>query len=193
MEKKCFKCGRLLPLEEFYAHKQMADGHLNKCKACTRIDVVVNRVLRVGYYRDYDIKRSRTDARKQSEKQYKKNPRAALLRNDANARYRSKNPDKYNAHKLVTSAVACGRLLPKNACELCGVVCKTEGHHADYSRPLDVIWLCKKCHSSVHVSENNKKKKIVRHASLVWRLMRDKYAQIMSNKEAIVRSSWIFL
>lgn len=40
--KVCFKCGRDLPLTEYYKHPQMGDGHLNKCKECTKKDVHSN-------------------------------------------------------------------------------------------------------------------------------------------------------
>lgn len=39
LEKECFKCGKILPIDEFYVHKMMTDGHLNKCKKCTKNDI----------------------------------------------------------------------------------------------------------------------------------------------------------
>lgn len=36
--KKCFKCEVEKPLTDFYKHKDMSDGHLNKCKSCTKND-----------------------------------------------------------------------------------------------------------------------------------------------------------
>ena len=38
--KICFKCDIEKPLTEYYKHKSMHDGHLNKCKSCTKSDVI---------------------------------------------------------------------------------------------------------------------------------------------------------
>ena len=36
MMKKCIRCGNDKELDDFYAHPQMLDGHLNKCKECCK-------------------------------------------------------------------------------------------------------------------------------------------------------------
>lgn len=43
-EKICFKCNKLLSIDNFYKHKLMPDGHLNKCIQCTKIDVKSRRL-----------------------------------------------------------------------------------------------------------------------------------------------------
>ena len=62
--KCCFKCQRLLPLMEYYRHPQMADGHLNKCKECTRKDSHKRQVDKREEIAAYDRQRFRDPARK---------------------------------------------------------------------------------------------------------------------------------
>ena len=48
---------------------------------------------------------------------------------------------------LVYYAVKTGVLTPEPCA--CGGT-KTEAHHEDYSKPLDVDWVCRKCHQKIH-------------------------------------------
>lgn len=57
--KECFKCHTVQPLENFYNHPQMPDGHVNKCKECNKKDVRDNYKKRRSYYTNYDNKRQR--------------------------------------------------------------------------------------------------------------------------------------
>lgn len=38
MEKKCFKCNDIKPIDGFYKHSKMSDGHVNKCKECCKLE-----------------------------------------------------------------------------------------------------------------------------------------------------------
>jgi hypothetical protein len=42
-------------------------------------------------------------------------------------------------------------------CSACGVECKPQGHHPDYSKPLEVVWLCRPCHRVADGLESRRK------------------------------------
>ena len=134
-EKTCFKCDRLLPLDQFYKHAMMRDGHLNKCKECARADSRANRAKRADYYREFDRKRSQQPERRAKVREY--------------TRQRAKrNPEKFRARYAVGNAIRDGRLV-REPCEVCGEE-KVQAHHEDYTKPLDVRWLCFLHHRQAH-------------------------------------------
>jgi hypothetical protein len=54
------------------------------------------------------------------------------------------------AHSAVSYAVSRGGLVRPDACSDCGLEGRIHGHHEDYSKPLDVVWLCPRCHKKRH-------------------------------------------
>jgi glucan-binding YG repeat protein len=113
-EKKCFKCEKTLVISEFYTHLKMRDGHLNKCKKCTKIEVRKREIelkknpdwvekekkrARDKYYRlEYKGKHKSTPERKREiiKKYNQKFPEKALARKYTEI-YLTKNPG-YNLH-----------------------------------------------------------------------------------------------
>lgn len=134
-EKRCFKCGRSLPISEFYAHPMMGDGHLGKCKECARKDVRENRASKRLQYARYERERFKRPERKRD-----------MVRRSR--LHREANPNKAKARAMVEREVLAGRL-QRNPCEICGEP-KTHAHHDDYSKPLEVRWLCVKHHMEAH-------------------------------------------
>jgi len=61
-----------------------------------------------------------------------------------------KQKPKRDAHKLVMYAVKLGMIKKPEVCSKCGSNIRIEGHHEDYTKPLDVQWLCKVCHVARH-------------------------------------------
>lgn len=68
--------------------------------------------------------------------------------NQASAVWRLRNPEKRAAHILVGNEKRAGRLVPE-PCEVCGSL-EVHAHHDDYSKPLEVRWLCPTHHSEYH-------------------------------------------
>lgn len=135
MTKKCFRCEKRKPLTQFYAHPRMRDGLLNKCKACTKKDVRANYRKTIEKRREYERKRFQRPERKAQVASY--------------GRLRARRfPGKARANQAVNNAIRDGRLV-RRPCEVCGDP-KSQAHHDDYRKPLDVRWLCFKHHREVH-------------------------------------------
>jgi len=76
---------------------------------------------------------------------YLKESSSVIEKNNA---YKKNNPEKHDAHMAVSRAIKAGKL-KRQCCFECGKE-KTEGHHQDYSKPLEVIWLCSYHHKALH-------------------------------------------
>lgn len=149
--KHCFKCGLEKPLSEFYKHKQMADGHLNKCKDCTKKDASNHYVANIDRYKEYEKARAGLPHRVKAREEYAKSDAGKIVGNAAKKRWSRRNPIKRMANVIVGNAVRDGKLIKPNACECCGSSPnRIHGHHDDYAFPLVVRWLCPGCHNKWH-------------------------------------------
>lgn len=136
MEKKCFKCGKIKSLDEFYKHPKMHDGRLGKCKKCTKRDVSERYNSPEGRkkVRAYEQKRFQDPKRKQAVAEYQRNRRKS-------------KPGRARATYMVNYAIRKGRIL-RLPCEVCGEP-KSQAHHDDYRKPLSVRWMCFKHHREI--------------------------------------------
>ena len=130
MSKACYVCGESKPLSAFCKNKGMPSGQVNKCKDCVREYNRKYRLENAERLRAYDRERT-----KRNTPEYQRD-------------YYHKNPDKIKAHSKVKLAIR-KRTLISECCEVCGDT-KTHGHHDDYSKPLDVRWLCPLHHKETH-------------------------------------------
>ena len=143
--KVCFKCNGLKPLSEYYKHPQMGDGTLNKCKECAKKDSDENfkRKMLDPNWQIKERERQRIKESKRREmglvKSYKRKNISATIRKEKYGNY--------------SNAIRDNRLMPK-PCEACGKN-ETQGHHEDYSKPLDVVWLCVRHHQDRHIHIRN--------------------------------------
>jgi len=130
--KKCFKCNEEKPLSDFYKHSGMLDGHLGKCKLCTKKDV--HELRHNSDSREKILAYDRARGNRQS--------------SDYMKEYKKRYPNKAKAHSMIRNAVKSKKLFSQ-PCEICGKE-NTHGHHDDYLKPLNVRWLCPEHHRQWH-------------------------------------------
>ena len=144
--KKCFKCGHQKDRSEFYAHWKMCDGLLGKCKECTKSDTAANIARKMATDQHFKVKEAARQREKQNSRRLE--GKASKRKPETIKAWRKRNPEKARAHGFVARALRNGSLT-REVCEACGSA-NTHAHHADYSKPLEVRWLCPQHHMIQH-------------------------------------------
>lgn len=124
----------------------------SRCKsAITVTDVMVRR--RKYVCKPCEVNMATEWARRNREKKRASNNKyhesQSANRSQRTATWRANHPEKRLAHQAVQTAVRNGSLARK-PCEVCSSEVRTHAHHDDYSKPLDVIWLCHQHHMERH-------------------------------------------
>jgi hypothetical protein len=129
--KKCKGCCKVLPLSDFpltrvgWNKEELRKIPMNYCNACK------NERQRISY-------------------QKHKEKRCQNRRDDYD---RQRQTGQSQASLIVVRAIELGLFERPSFCEACGERSSNiHGHHEDYSKPLEVQWLCSKCHREEHTA-----------------------------------------
>lgn len=169
----CNKCSVERELDSFEFRKDRG-CYRTVCKICRnalhRKNYAVN-ANKVAKYRKSIRENNKEDANRKSRKRYwekretllpqKKtrrkqalieNPQAVLSERSSARKWRSRPENKLKccAHQKVLRALKNGILTKSTHCQMCGKEEKLHGHHHDYGKPLDIIWVCPACHILMH-------------------------------------------
>ena len=144
--KTCSKCGRKLPVTSFNWRNKAEGDRQDTCREC------------FSRYNHERYLRKRAEIKDAVRKYMAENSETVLkTRLATNARH----PTKVNARKCVEAAINAGVLKRPDHCSGCGCSNsehRIEAHHNDYSKPLDVIWLCTPCHREMDARRRRQEK-----------------------------------
>jgi len=125
----CTKCNEEKSLKTAFWKRKNGSRFYTHCKMCKRI------------------------ASREGDKAYQKRKRAADPKKKIKEtrEYERKHPEILSAYRKVNAAIFSGKL-KKQPCVKCGIE-PAHAHHEDYSKPLEVIWLCPSDHKKRHLGQ----------------------------------------
>ena len=148
MTKKCSRCGVVRGSEDYGIDRKATTGLTSECKPCRRAEKKAKRLANLEVAHEAERRRANK-------------PEAAAKAKD----WRAKNIDrrrlyskaqqkrdrvKVRARVALSKAKRSGAVTVPDFCSSCGLAGPVEGHHEDYSKPLEVTWLCTGCHTRLH-------------------------------------------
>lgn len=140
--KYCPRCDQNKRLEEFNRDRSQKDGRFSFCRDCHQIH---GRTSNRAYRRKHP---ERVAARNKQYETEHPERRAAK-----DKRMLKLYPEKAKARWAVNAAIREGKLEKPRRCGECDELTEKRhlhAHHADYSKPLNVSWLCRPCHGLQH-------------------------------------------
>jgi len=132
--KKCSRCGIVKDESEFHIRKASKDGLTASCKVCLS---------------EYDKLRANNPNRVAARLAYSKTEAGIASGNKAKKKWIASNPNKRKAQQMVNNAIRDGKLF-KEPCCVCGATKNIHAHHDDYLKPLNIRWMCARCHHRWH-------------------------------------------
>jgi hypothetical protein len=162
--KRCCSCQETKPFSGFRNNASKKDGKAGECRDCERVRKREQRKNwtpeQKSHYRSLpSVKRAKANYRKTEQYKLAARPGERRRRQHkyrADPEYRAKviaklkaakTPEKNRARRALGRALTKGKI-QKQPCA-CGNT-RAHGHHEDYSKPLEVTWLCASCHSKLH-------------------------------------------
>ena len=130
MQITCLDCKEQKEVSGFYIDRATSTGRMRRCIPCYKA-------------RRKDWVNPIVEARRVARFNKKNNYQLQAIS-------RLKFPEKYQARQAVQNAVRLGKLNKPKNCLDCGLEKRLSGHHEDYSKQLEVVWLCAKCHEQRH-------------------------------------------
>jgi hypothetical protein len=147
--KICPSCQSEKSISEFYKDRSKKDGVCHSCKDCQKAKIVKwnhkNPDKKYLHYKRW------YDKNTGALKEYREGRKEIHNRNTV--RWIKNNKNKVRTHIDVRNALRNG-LIAKLPCSVCGSV-NVQGHHEDYDKSLEVIWLCLQHHKDIHREERS--------------------------------------
>lgn len=136
--------------DDFYSYDRW------RCKKCRGKKVLAWKAKNRERSLEIDKKHRDThkfEKRKYYAKWYKKNGRIRnVLSYEITLQWKQEHPDAIKAHRTLQYAVKTGKVIKPNICLKCYREKRLSAHHNNYSKPLEVEWLCYSCHKLRHFS-----------------------------------------
>lgn len=134
--KACSRCRERKPADAFYVRSDRPSQLMAACKVCRGL---------------MQVEQRRRAVKEGCSRRQERSADGQAGRLVSNRRWQEKNVERVRtsdrARSVVRRALTKGALVRPDVCELCGSAStRIEAAHSDYSRPLDVRWLCLPCH-----------------------------------------------